>query len=75
MSIKLLQAVPGYQTELTDSFAADVSFPSLSLLSLPQCSLCLPLPLPLVGSEVFVSPLTVSGASSIWDQPEAMVFQ
>lgn len=35
MSIKLLQAVPGYQTELTDSFAADVSFPSLSLLSLP----------------------------------------
>lgn len=73
MSIKLLQAVPGYQTELTDSFAADVSFPSLSLLSLPQWSLCLPLPL--VGSEVFVSPLTVSGASSIWDQPEAMVFQ
>lgn len=73
MSIKLLQAVPGYQTELTDSFAADVSFPSLSLLSLPQGSLCLPLPL--VGSEVFVSPLTVSGASSIWDQPEAMVFQ
>lgn len=73
MSIKLLQAVPGYQTELTDLLAADVSFPSLSLLSLPQCSLCLPLPL--VGSEVFVSSLTVSGASSIWDQPEAMVFQ
>lgn len=72
LSIQHLQAVPGYQIQLSNSFAADVSFP-LSVFAVSPS--VLPLPAFAFGGVWGVcESLTVSGASSIWDQHKSMVF-